>query len=157
MQTLVTVLVAIVAVAFVVQALVMVAIYYQFRRTSAILTQTVTKVEAQLSPLLSRVDRLLEDSQGHLSEIVGDTAEIVRLVKLNGKKFDRLVDEATDRLGAQIVHAVRLVTGALETLEDGSAQLRKSILEPVRHAAALIQGVKAGVGFFCGSTKRGIR
>lgn len=153
MQNWVGIFVVIGAVALALQAVVLWALYVQFRRLSVTLTQVAQSIETRLTPVLSRLHRLLEDSHGHLNEIVADSAEIARLVKTNGQKFDRLLDELSDRLRMQIIHADRLLTGALETIEDAGAELRKSVIEPVRHATALIRGVQAGIDFFRGRSR----
>ncbi|HEV2387732.1 MAG TPA: hypothetical protein VGS20_10815 [Candidatus Acidoferrales bacterium] len=153
MQNWVGIFVVIAAVALALQSALLCALYFQFRHLSQTLSQVAQSIETRLTPVLSRLHRLLEDSQGQLTDIVSDTAEIVRLVKTNGQKFDRLLDEASDRLRLQILHADRLLTGALETIEDAGAELRKSVIEPVRNATALIRGVQAGIDFFRGRSR----
>lgn len=134
-----------VALALLVQAVVMVAAYLHLRRLTQSWTRLANELEHRALPFLDRLNRLLEDSHAHWQRMTTDAAELVHLIRVNGQKFDRLLTEATDRLRLQIIHLDRLVTGALATLEDASAELRKSVLEPVKTATALIHGVKAGL------------
>ena len=153
MQTWAAVFVVVAAVAILLQALLLVAIYVEIRALSGVLTRVVTDLDTRLSPLIGRLDRLVEQSHGQFEDIVNDTAEIVRLVKSNGQRFDRVLEEAADRLRVQVVQADRLVTGAFETIEDTAAELRKSLVEPLRTATAFIRGVRAGVEFFRGRNR----
>ena len=153
MQMWEAVFVVIAAVAIVLQAVILLALYVELRRLGAVLTQVATTVESRLSPVLSRVERLLEESHGQMRDIVNDTAEIVRMVKSNGQRFDRVLEEAADRLRLQVIRADQLVTGALETVEDTGAELRKSLLGSVRTTMAVVRGVRAGIEFFRGRNR----
>ncbi|HVB97855.1 MAG TPA: hypothetical protein VNJ12_00785 [Candidatus Dormibacteraeota bacterium] len=150
MQIWVQIFVVIAAVALVLQTAILVALYLIFNRISVDITRISTSVESQLTPLLNRVRLLIEESQSDLHDIVHDTAEVARTVRANSRRFDRLLEEAADRLRGQIVHADRLVTGAMDTVEDSVKELQNSLVEPVRTVTAFVRGVKAGVNFFRG-------
>ena len=72
------------------------------------------------------------------------------MVKTNGQRFDRVLEEGADRLRQQIIRADRLITGALEAVEDTGSELRKSVLGPAQTVVAFIRGVQAGIDFFRG-------
>ena len=153
MQTWVTVFVVVASVAIVVQVVLLGVFFVTFMRLSSTLTRVSLSLEAKVSPILTRADRLLSDSESQLREIVGSANEVVRLAKSNGQRFDRLLEEAADRLRQQIIRADRMVTGALEAVEDTGQELRKSIVEPMRTATAFVRGVRAGVEFFRGRSR----
>ncbi len=140
--------VMIAAAAIVLQVLVLVAMYIQMRQANARMTRIATDLETRVSPILSRLDRLLEDSQGRLSSVVADSAEIVHLARSQAQKFDRVFSEAVDRLRLQIIRADQLVTGALEAVENGGSRIRRAVWGPMHEVSALIQGVKTGLDFF---------
>jgi hypothetical protein len=150
MQTLLVVFVVVAAVAIVLEMLLLFAFYLQFRRLSGVLTQVSTMLERQLSPVLVRVERMLDESQGQMREILNDTSEIMRLVKTNTVRVDRVLDDATDRLRLQIIHADRMITGALEAVEETGSELRSSVIEPLHTTIAFVRGVRAGIDFFRG-------
>lgn len=153
MQTWEAIFIVIAAVAIVVQAAILIALYVQLRRLGDALAQVAATVETRLTPVLARVERLLDESQGQLRDIVNDTAEIVRVIKTNGQRFDRVLEEAADRLRLQIIRADHLVTGALEAVEDTGAQLRQSVLGPMRTTIAFVRGVRAGIDFLRGRSR----
>lgn len=153
MQTWVAVFIVIAAVAIMLQTLLLFAFYFEFRRLRKVLGQVTASVETKVAPVLTRVERLLEDSHVQLRDIVDDTAEIVHVVKTNGLRFDRVLEDAADRLHHQLVHADRLVTGALDAVEDTGAELQRSVLGPVRTTIAFVRGVRAGIAFFRGRNR----
>jgi hypothetical protein len=150
MQTWMAVFIVVAALAIVLQTFLLIAFYIHFIRVSTALTQVAVTVESRLSPVLNRLERLMEDSHRQMNDIVTDTADIVRTIKTNGQRFDRVLEEATDRLRLQIIQADRMITGAMESIEEAGGELRKSIIEPVRTATAFVKGVRAGVEFFRG-------
>jgi hypothetical protein len=153
MQTWLTVFVVVAAVAIVIQMLLLFAFYLQFRRLGSVLTRISGTLELRLSPLLERVENMLQETEGQMHNIIDDTAEVVRIVKSNGQRFDRVLEDGADRLRLQIIRADRMVTGALEAVEDTGAELRQSVLEPVRTVVAFIRGVEAGVNFLRGRSR----
>jgi transposase InsO family protein len=53
--------------------------------------------------------------------------------------------EAADRLRGQLVRADRILTGALEALEDAGSQFRSGFWRPIQKASALVQGIRVGI------------
>lgn len=153
MQTWLTVFVVVAAVAIVVQMALLFAFYLQFRRLNSVLMRVSGSLETRLAPLLTRVEGMLEETQGQIRNIIDDTAEVTRIVKSNGQRFDRVLEDGADRLRLQIIRADRMVTGALEAVEDTGAELRQSVLEPVRTVVAFVRGVQAGINFLRGGSR----
>lgn len=150
MQTWVAVFIVIAAVAIIFQTVLLVAFYLLIKQTSGTLTKVAADIESKWTPVLGRLDRLMEESHKQMTDIINDTAEIVRTVKNTGQRFDRVLEEAADRLRLQIIQADKLLTGAMEAVEEAGTQLRNSVIEPVRTASALVKGVRAGVEFIRG-------
>ncbi len=150
MQTWVAWFVVIAAVAIVLQMVVLLLLYLQLRSTLTALVRILGDFEARVSPILTRVGRLLEDSQGRLTTLVVDTSEIVALARQQAQRFDRVLGEAADRLRLQIIRADQVVSGALDTVEDAGGKFRKAVVGPVQSAVALVEGIKTGIDFFRG-------
>jgi len=153
MQSWVAWFVVIAAVAIVTQMLVLFLLFLELRRTGAMLVRMVADFDARVSPILSRLGRLMEDTQGRLTNIVNDSAEIVGLARKQAQRFDWVLSEATDRLRLQIIHADQVLTGALETVEDAGGRLRRAVAGPIGSAVALVEGIKTGIDFFRGQRR----
>jgi hypothetical protein len=145
METWVAVFVIIAAVAILVQATILVAMFFQMRRTTERMERFTTDLESRLSPILSRVQILLEDTQPKISEMIADAAHVVYLARGQAQKADRLFTEASDRLHFQLVRADRILTGALEAVEDAGAKFSHTIWRPMHKASALVQGIRVGL------------
>jgi hypothetical protein len=77
--------------------------------------------------------------------MVADAAHVVYLARGQAQRVDRVMTEAADRLRGQLVHADRILSGALEAVEDAGSQFRNSIWRPVQKASAIVQGIKVGL------------
>jgi phage-related protein len=137
--------VVMVAIALVVQVAILTALFIQTRRTAQQVEKTISDLNSKVSPILTRVQILLDDTQPKISTMVSDAAHIVYLARGQAQKVDRVFTDATDRLRGQLVRADRILTGTLEAVEEAGSQFKHSFWQPVRKASALVQGIKVGI------------
>src|ERR1700756_1451399 len=145
METWVAVFVCVAAVAILIQAAILVAMFLQMRRTMDRMERFTSDLESRLTPILSRVQILLEDTQPKISEMVADAAHVVYLARAQAQKGDRVFTEASDRLRGQPEATDRILTGALEAMEDAGSKCSNSVWKPVQKVSALMQGIKVGI------------
>src|SRR5947209_10364037 len=145
MDTWVQVFVVVASVAIVVQAAMLTALFLQMKRLSERLERFTGDLESRLTPILSRVQVFLEDTQPKISEMIADASHVVYLARAQAQKVDRVFTEASDRLRGQLVRADRILTGALETVETAGAKFASNVWKPVQRASALMQGIKVGI------------
>src|SRR5438105_11238934 len=145
METWVAVFVIVAALAILVQAGILVAMFFQMRRTVERMDRFTMDLESRLGPILSRVQTLLEETQPKISEMIADAAHVVYLARGQAQKVDRVFTEASDRLRGQLVRADRILTGALEAVEEAGSQFKHSVWRPMQKASALVQGIKVGI------------
>ncbi|HWZ98878.1 MAG TPA: hypothetical protein VN025_14065 [Candidatus Dormibacteraeota bacterium] len=145
METWVVAALVVVAIALVVQVTILTALFLQTRKTMQQVERSVTDLNNKVSPILTRVQILLDDTQPKISTMVSDAAHIVYLARGQAQKVDRVFTDATDRLRGQLVRADRILTGTLEAVEEAGSQFKHSLWRPVQKASALIQGIKVGI------------
>ncbi|HEX3544596.1 MAG TPA: hypothetical protein VHT31_08725, partial [Candidatus Acidoferrum sp.] len=95
--------------------------------------------------ILSRVQLLLDDTQPRISEMVADASHIVYLARGQAQRMDRVLSEASDRLRGQLIHADRILSGALEAVEETGAKVRQGFWGPMRRASAVVTGIRVGL------------
>ncbi len=133
------------AIALVVQVGILIALFVQLKKTSESINKTVVDLNTRMGPILTRTQLLLDDTQPKLANMVEDASQIVYLARGQAQKMDKVFTEATDRVRGQLVRADRILTGALETVEDAGFAVRKNFLGPVQKASAIVQGIKIGL------------
>jgi len=132
-------------IALVVQVGILIGLFLQVKRTTESVNKMVTDLHTRAGPILTRTQLLLDDTQPRITSLVEDAAHIVYLARGQAQKMDRVFTEASDRLRGQLVTADRILTGALETVEEAGMRVRKNFLGPVQKASALVQGIKVGL------------
>jgi hypothetical protein len=135
----------VIGIALVVQVAVLTMLYIQTRQTMQQVQKSVADLNNKISPILTRVQILLDDTQPKISTMVSDAAHIVYLARGQAQKVDRVFTEAADRLRGQLVRADRILTGTLEAVEEAGSQFKHSFWRPVQKASALVQGIKVGL------------
>ena len=145
--------VIIASVAIVMQAAMLIAMFFTLRESLQRITKITTELHDKLDPILTKTNYLLEDSRTRITSMVADWAEFSQIARNQAVKFDRVVSEGMELLRVQIVRADQILTGVIETADDVGTQFRKSILGPVTQVAAVIRGVKAGLDFFSNPKK----
>jgi methyl-accepting chemotaxis protein len=145
MDTWLQVFIVVASVAIVLQAAMLAAMFLQVKRLSERLERFTSDLESRLNPILSRVQIFLEDTQPKISEMVADAAHVVYLARAQAQKVDRVFTEASDRLRGQLARADRILTGAMEAMEDAGSKFTHSVWRPVQKVSALMQGIKVGI------------
>jgi hypothetical protein len=148
MQSWLPFFVIVTALAVVLQMAILLALYVQFKRTNERAMRIANDLHARVSPILTRLQVLVDDVQPRISSMVADASEITHLARGQAQKVDRVFTEAADRLRLQLVRADRILTGVLESIEESGSKLRHRLWEPVHNASAFIKGVKTGLEFF---------
>ena len=142
-----TVWIAVTSLAVVIQAGVMVALFFSVKKTNERVIKIAEDMQRKLEPILSRLQYTLDETQPRLTTIVANAAEITEVAKRQTYKVDRVFTEAVDRLRDQVVRADQILTGALEGLEEAGSEFRRNVWEPVQRATAIIRGIQTGIEF----------
>jgi hypothetical protein len=146
--------VGVVAAGVVVQTILLIVLFVQFRRSHQRLVHIAEDLHTRVNPLLSRVQAILDDAQPRVSQVLSEATEITILARAQVQRADRILAEAMDRLRLQLVHADQILTGALDTVEEAGTKLRRSILVPLQSVSALIRGIQVGLEFYRGVRRR---
>jgi len=133
------------AIALVVQVAILVGLFLQLKRTTESINRVVTDLHTRMGPILTRTQILLDDTQPKITNLVEDASHMVYLARTQAQKMDRIFTEAADRLRGQLVRADRILSGALEAVEDAGVNVRRGFLGPMQKITALVHGIRIGL------------
>lgn len=145
MQVTMELFIVVAALTLIVQAGILVVLFFQLRKTTESVNKMVGDLHSRLGPILTRTQIMLDETQPKIAALVEDASHIVYLTRTQAQKFDKITNEASDRLRGQLVHIDRILTGTLEAVEDAGDTVRRSFWGPVQKASALVQGIKIGL------------
>ena len=137
--------IVIAAIAIVMQMTILLVMLLQLKKSLEHFTRLSTDLQGRVDPILSRVNRILEDSEGRISSVMGDTAEITRLARGQAQKIDRVFTDTIQRLQIQVIRADQILTGAMEVVDEAGSKFRSTLWGPIRQASAVMKGIKVGL------------
>jgi hypothetical protein len=145
MQVTMELFIVVAALTLIVQAGVLVLLFFQLRKTTESVNKMIGDLHSRVGPILTRTQIMLDETQPKIAQLVEDASHIVYLTRSQAQKFDKIATEASDRLRGQLVHVDRILTGTLEAVEDAGSSFRRSFWGPVQKASAIVQGIKIGL------------
>jgi hypothetical protein len=137
--------IVIAAIAIVMQMAVMLGMLLSLKKSLEHFTRLSNDLQSRIDPILTRVNRILEDSEGRISSVMGDTAEITRLARGQAQKIDRVFTDTIERLQIQVIRADQILTGAMEVVDEAGTKFRNTLWGPIRQASAVMKGIKVGL------------
>ena len=165
----ITVAVALVCVAFVLQAGVSIALYRVARKMhtrvsplaerSKALRAKVGPVVDQIGPVLQKggpaldkatqtlatTQRILEDTCPRIAEIAAETAAIVKTGRQQVERLENLVHDAGDRAKQRLEQIDHSVDATIEQLEQVGGAMKRAVMRPVREVNGVAAGISAAV------------
>jgi uncharacterized protein YoxC len=136
------------ALAVVLQAIILIALFLQLRRTAARVEKAIDEVNTRIAPILSRVQVMVEEITPRITGIVSDASDLTHMARSQAQKVDRILSETLERVRLQLIHVDHILTGAMEAVEEAGARLKETVWGPIVNATALVRGIQAGLEFF---------
>lgn len=137
--------IVIAAIAIVMQMAILLAMMLQVKKSLEHFTRLSTDLQSRVDPILTRVNRILEDSEGRISSVMSDSVEITRLARGQAQKLDRVFTDTLERVQIQVIRADQILTGALEVVDEAGTKFRNTLWGPIRQASAVMKGIKVGL------------
>jgi ABC-type transporter Mla subunit MlaD len=127
------------AVAIVLQALLLVAIY---RQTRAIGEQ-VNMLASKLESTLESAQRAVEQSRRQITEITAKANEVLDAAKAQLVRVDQVLEDATSKARAQLDHVELVLDDTISRVHQTVTALHNAVLRPLKEVAGVAVGLRA--------------
>jgi methyl-accepting chemotaxis protein len=148
------VFVALTGIAVLLQAVILAALYFAMRKSSARMEALAVEVKTKALPSLETAQAILTELRPKLTVIADNLTETTHSVRSQVERMDATVNDVVDRARLQIIRGDELLTRTLDRVEETSDIVHNTVVSPVRQFAGLIQGVTAGIEFLLGNRGR---
>ena len=145
-----TIFVAITALAFVAQAGIMFAMYRAligFRRE---FDSWRDDLKPRLDALTQSVTEIVNNSREPIKSITANVADVSRIVRERTDYVDAVVAEITTRTRDRVVRIDEMLEEMVQKAHHTADLVERSVAVPVHEASAVIKGVRAGIEFLLG-------
>jgi signal transduction histidine kinase len=147
MQTSLTIFIALTAVAVLLQAGVLFAMYIAMRKSSQHLEELAVDVKTKVMPTVTQAQEMMTELRPKVETIVENLREATTTVRSELQRADATVNDVIDRARLQVIRADELLSRTLDRVEHTSEVVHKTVVSPVRQISGLMQGITAGLEF----------
>ncbi len=152
-ETLLTVFIAVTAVAVVIQMAILAALYFTTRKTSARVEALAKQVEEKALPALTMANEMLVDAKPKLKTILDNMMVTTTTVREQAERLNVTLSDIVDRTRLQVIRADELVSRTMDRVEETTEAVHHVVLSPVRQLSAMMTGLMAGIGEYVGGRK----
>ena len=140
------------AVAFVLQAF---AVFAMYRVTKATQDKLLPVAEA-LAPMLGTVRRFVDENSPKFSQMTTDAAEALKTLHEHVDRLGEVVKEVTDRARAQVARIDGAVDVTIEQVQAASENVKAAILRPVKQVDGIMHGIRAALSVVAHSRRESV-
>lgn len=142
------------AIAVLLQAGVLLAMYLVLRQTTSRVDALATEVKTKVLPVVDQVQEMLTATRPRLQVIAENLEESTILLRTQVQRVDAAVHDVVDRARLQVIRADELFTRTLDRVEQTTDMVHKTVISPVRQLSGLMQGITVGLEFLFGGRGR---
>ncbi len=140
--------------AVVIQAGIMVALYFAVRKSTEKMEALATQVTTKTLPTLETVQEILVDLRPKLDVISVNLSESSNLLRNQLGRIDATLADVLDRTRLQVIRADELLNRTMDKVEETSEMVHKTVISPLRQVGGLIDAISTGVDVFFGQKRR---
>jgi hypothetical protein len=145
--------VGMVAIAMVVQAIVVIVFAVGASKASKRALEIADDLRTKMVPILDTTHSVLHDSAPKVKIITENLVETSHMVRSKAAEFDATATDLNMKTRAQAARVDGMVTSVLNTTAEISESLQKAVKVPVREITGLVNGFKAGLDVLVGRAK----
>ena len=146
--------IALTAIAILLQAGVLVAMYVAMRKSSAHMEALATEVKAKVLPTVEQAEAMLTEFRPKLQVIADNLQQSTTILRDQVQRADATVKDAMDRGRLQIIRADELLTRTLDRVEETTDMVHSTVVSPIRQLSGIMQGISVGLEFLFGGRGR---
>lgn len=154
MQNLEPLFIILTAMAVILQAGILVALYVAVRKTSERVEALAAEVKTKALPALDTAQSMLVELRPRVSDIIANADQAARMVRAEIERLDATVGDIVDRTRLQVIRADELVNRTLDRVEETSEMVHETVISPIKRLSGIIQGISAGLEYFLGRKRR---
>jgi hypothetical protein len=142
------------AAAVLLQAGILVGMYFAMRKTSAKVEALAEEVKTKVLPTAELAHSMMEELRPKIVTAVDNVSTSTTMLRTQMERVDATLTDIVDRTRLQVIRADEFVNSTMDKLEETREAVQRTVVSPVRHISGFMHGVTAGVEAFFGR-KRG--
>jgi uncharacterized protein YoxC len=147
------------ALAFVIQAGVVILFYRASKKTQHVLTKFMGDVKPVLvktGTMLTAANQIMDDARPQIKEFTADTVVLAKSGREQVQRLGNLLHDASERARTRLEQIDHTVESTVEQVEHVGDTVKRAVIKPVKEVNGLAAGISATVATLVhGSRKSG--
>jgi methyl-accepting chemotaxis protein len=141
---------AVTALAVLLQALVLLAIFIALRKSLVEFREIAHEVKAKALPTIDTARSLMEDVAPKLKVATTNLTEVSQTLRQQANQINETVEALLERADVQVRRVDEMVTATFDAVNQAARAVENAVAVPARRVTGVIHGVRAGVEAFVG-------
>jgi uncharacterized protein YoxC len=142
-QTIQLVFIAVTALAIVMQAVILLAIFVSVRKAAKSVTDQVENLRSSVMPIIDTTRDLINRVAPKVEATAADLAEIAHGLRVQTVQMESAANEIVDRVRRQTGRLDKMFSGVLDGVDRAGAFVAEAVSKPVRQISGLLASLKA--------------
>lgn len=142
-QTIQLVFIAVTALAVVMQAIILLAIFVSVRKAAKAVTEQVEDLRSAVMPIIDTTRDLVTRVAPKVEAATSDLAEIAHGLRVQTAQMESAANEIVDRVRRQTGRLDKMFSGVLDGVDRAGAFVAEAVSRPVRQISGLLASLKA--------------
>lgn len=144
-DTVIAIFTAISSIGILLQAIVLVSVYFGIRKAIVQVTKLVEEAREHVVPLLATSRSVADDLSPKIKVIATNITEVTHSVRSQTAHINSAVDDVVNRSQKQAARVDGMVTGTLDGINAATASVKEGISAPVRQVSGFVNGLRAAL------------
>jgi hypothetical protein len=147
-NTLLTVFIAVTAIAVLLQMAILAGMFVAVRKTSAKVESLAEEVKTKVLPTAELAHSMMVDLRPKIETVADNVSVSTTMMRAQLERIDATLTDIVDRTRLQVIRADEFVNNTMDKLEETREAVQRTVVSPVRQISGLMHGVTAGVEAF---------
>jgi hypothetical protein len=150
MENLLIIFIVVTAVAVVIQAGILVGMFFAMRKTSAKVEALADEVKNKVLPTAELAHSMMLELRPKIENVVDNVSASTTVMRTQLERIDATLTDIVDRTRLQVIRADEFVTGTMDKLEETREVVTRTVVSPVRYLSGIAHGLGVGLEAFFG-------
>src|SRR6476661_1702583 len=149
-NTLLTVFIAVTAIAVLLQMAILAGMFVAVRKTSAKVESLAEEVKTKVLPTAELAHSMMVDLRPKIETVADNVSVSTTMMRAQLERIDATLTDIVDRTRLQVIRADEFVTGTMDKLEETREVVTRTVVSPVRYLSGIAHGLGVGLDAFFG-------
>jgi len=149
-NTYLAVFIGITAFAVLLQAGILLGMFFAVRKTSEKLEALAEELKNRVLPTAELAHSMITELRPKIETVMDNVSVSTTVFRTQMERIDATLTDIVDRTRLQVIRADEFVTGTMDKLEETREVVQRTVVSPVRYLSGIAHGLSVGLEAFFG-------